>query len=248
MCTRWQSMVSIGRAERRRSGGHWPMDSLAEVHFHDQDVASVFSETTESGDTMQYLEVVHFALFSARTLVNLGAGDHQSSLALLLRETLSDPEGSLRDLPSAEVVGGVSLLEQSVGEGKRRFVSAVTIPRDGGLGLRQVRGGVAPTVEYSYSPKGFGMLGRGLGYYAPHSVITLLRYLIRKHQAHDLLASSLLIAGSLVADASLRDDLTAGSQHTQAVSAAWRACWDIEENAWVRDHPDSQWLREVLGI
>jgi hypothetical protein len=140
------------------------------------------------------------------------------------------------------VVGGVRLLEHSVGEGRRRFVSAVTIPRDGGLGLRQVRGGVAPTVEYSYSSKGFGMLGRGLGYYAPHSVITLLRYLIRKHQAHDMLASSLLIAGSLVADASLRHDLTAGSQHTQAVSAAWRACWDIEENAWVRAHPDSQWL------
>jgi len=139
-----------------------------EIHFYNQDEASVFIESTFVGEQAREVELLTFCLHTLRMMSNLGVS-HPVSLALAtvlssvgesaahIGEFLQDPASSPR------------LVTYRGNSGRKRFIAM----------LRTSNG--APT-SVRMKQEGFGFFATGVGYYAPNSVFCLLKHLGAQRQ------------------------------------------------------------------
>ena len=134
----------------------------AEVHFYPDNSASCVVSGTSCGKEGIADTLFLWACFANRQLNNMGKD--APSLARLL----------------ASVKGGLGALAEHDGEGPRLLY---TCPRQA---KKRFEAHLVPAGEgftFKLAMKGFGLFGKGLGYYCPTSVLLLLRYLARARRA-----------------------------------------------------------------
>jgi hypothetical protein len=148
-----------------------PIVSQVEIHFYDQDKASIFLETGATGYQEIYVELALFTMFLVRVLSNI-SGTDASEAAVLALEDLSpflDNPGLMPDLAHLVLYPGHP--------GRKRFSCRVVMKDEG--------------YKYSFSQKGFGFLGRGLPGYSIEACFLLALYLTRRRDGDGLFSSML---------------------------------------------------------
>lgn len=222
----------------------------ATVHFHNQEQVSVLLESNEVGDE-RFHELVLAACYAYRHLANLGGDFFGRSLALVL---------SRMDAPSLTALIG-----------KRTEAGATLVPYQGAPGFKRFTARLRPRpmdVDFRLRPHGFGLLGRGLGYYSPTSVIMLLQFLAERRlldqEYLEVLAQLMAHIGAqgLAGKVKLGDDrkyalaLTSHFYHRpvlersdsfeevgQLVNRLWYEAQE-DPDRFVSRHERAQWLRE----
>ena len=174
-----------------------------EIHFHQQDEASVYLESNTSGKEGKFGEILMFCYFTLRSMANLGRHPITSSLATLLFQ-IGD---HLIELPDHYSPDDAKLVDYKGNPGRKRFIA----------GLRYAN----EKVNFEFKPKGFGLLARGMGYYAPNSVIILLRYLVEKRIDDKDFISNLSQAAKKCGEAYISGDLSPRTQHQIALMIAF---------------------------
>ncbi|MFH1113721.1 MAG: tetratricopeptide repeat protein [Pseudomonadota bacterium] len=137
-----------------------------EIDFYQQDEAGVYLETTSAGNDEKFAEILLFCCFANRQMVLL-KNDYKgqySTLATLLKGIAEDLDKFL-DLPRDSAA---RLVEYRGPQGRKRFSAYLKFGES--------------DFKFKVTPGGFGLLGRGVGYYAPNAVLILLEYLIRRRK------------------------------------------------------------------
>jgi hypothetical protein len=149
------------------------MTSTLQIEFYDEHNVAIALQHLGNDDARSE-ELLVFALFALRQMSNLGS----SAPSLSLAQALCTFGAKTYELAAATDVLDPKLVEFR-GPAPRRFIATLS-----------------PPVKFHLKAKGFGFLARGMGYYAPVSVLTLLRFLCRRHAAD---AASLSRLGAVAA-------------------------------------------------
>jgi hypothetical protein len=207
------------------------IETTLEIRFPADDRASVLLQSTASGTPEARAELILFCLYATRAIANL----RQTEAAQMLTESLA----ALAHASTEELAAFTE------GEGPplagRTSVSVVLLeggePASGDktfqANVRFLDNEPNPRIVFAMKPRGFGLLSKGVDYYAPSSVLVLL-YALLKRRANDgayvhRLARS---AGSLGRLATT-DPYAFGNQMDVAVAAAdvgWRAAPHQQED------------------
>ena len=134
----------------------------AEIHFYEQDTASVFLESFTYGDIEKAEEIALLVWFSLRMIGNLGT---KNDVTFDLGMSLLDIPRYIEELASLDSTGGFEIIRYPGNNGRKYFTSKLRIDDE--------------KVKFDFNAKGFGFLGKGLNYYGPISGITLIRYLVK---------------------------------------------------------------------
>ncbi|MEW4530453.1 hypothetical protein [Maioricimonas sp. JC845] len=130
----------------------------SELHFHEQEVLSIFHETNVSGRDEQFAELVFAAAFAIRSMSNLGVNGVSDALGQQLQSV-----GQLIDeSPDHILVPKPKIIGYPGHAGRKRVIADVRISMT--------------HMRLKYAAKGFGFLARGVGYYVPAAVSSLFRY------------------------------------------------------------------------
>lgn len=141
-----------------------------------------------------------FAAFACRQLMNLGRGNTTSdSLARFPIQA----RGRATELTGHRSWGGVRIVDCAGPPGRRWFEAR--------LRMDETR------YEFTLNAKGFGLLGGGLGCYAPTSVTVLIQRLAERRRDDDEFTSALGRAAPECGSAFLNGELTLLSQNTVAL-------------------------------
>ena len=183
------------------------MELRLEIWFPQQDEVSVFLESAVvDPDEERFFETHLFTLFAARQLGNLGGSDPG---ALLLAEALTTlGEGAVR-ASVQERLGDVRLVPAAPSSGRKGFTAELQ------PGKRSL---------FKLKPHGFGLMGRGVGYYAPISVLALLASLLDRRSADEEYQGALGRAATYVGAAAHQGMLGITSQAEIATRLA-RGVW-----------------------
>jgi hypothetical protein len=178
-----------------------------EVWFPQQDEVTVFLESSiTDGEEERLYETMLFALFAARQIAN-GRGDASSvSLADVLFEI--DAHLPLADVES-RLLGEVRVGSPTSRGGRRGFTAEFRPEKRGFFKLHM---------------HGFGVLGKGVGYYAPASTLALLCWMLRRREDDDVYQRALGMAAKGVGAAGVSGMISVTSQAQiamQAAGAAW---------------------------
>jgi len=138
--------------------------SKLEINFHKQDEASIFLENSTSYKEEKFGEILLFCSFVIRTLVNLGNNSTSSALAKLLTAV----KINTKELMNHQSPDEAKLIDYPGFQGRKRFVANLKYSND--------------NFNFQYAAKGFGFFASGMGYYAPNSVILLMKYLYNKRK------------------------------------------------------------------
>ncbi len=174
----------------------------AEIHFHQQDQASVFLETTVSGNEEKFAEILLFCCFAIRQMVNFGRDPAAFAIARLLDYAST----ALKEVADHQSPDEAKLVEYKGSPGRKRFVARVTCTDD--------------RLGFILKPKGFGLLGRGMGYYGPDSVTLLLKYLVKKRNGDDEFIGKLAAAAAMCAQAYSQGQVSLATQSQIAMMVA----------------------------
>lgn len=143
---------------------HLVDETRLEIWFPSTDEVSVFIETAApNAQAREIVEIGLFAAFATRQIVNLRNDQFAQLLASALAE-LEHPD-SREDVP--DQVGDTRLIPPTPGRGRKGFEA--TFKNRNGLPLINLK------------PRGFGMMARGVGFYAPTATLALLLHLLRRH-------------------------------------------------------------------
>ena len=143
-------------------------DANLEIHFHDQDEITVNLDSTGPEDAVRQPEILLFSLFAARQAANLGLGGGVGlSLAAVLLDAGKSPVSFLRGGP-----GGARVIPYSGTRGEKGYRAS----------LRYATFEDRASIQFKLSMVG-GVVGRGVSYYAPASVLALLHHLLRQREA-----------------------------------------------------------------
>lgn len=159
------------------------------IDFYQLDEASLFLETNASSD-LQFFTEIFFSSFALRQLKNLGWID----VSLATARLLSMVEDDIEQLIQYSGPDHPKIVPYSGKPGRKRF-KVILDARDSEVGLKVL-------------PKGFGILGRGINYYAPHTVVLLLRFLGEKYLDDKDSLRRLAVAAHLSGDTLLRRDVS----------------------------------------
>lgn len=182
-----------------------------EVHFHEQDVASVFLENSGTNEDAQFLEVLLVALYACRQLANLGPGPVSASLASAL-VAAPDLMAAAADHEGIETQGGIARLISYPGTpGRKSFYARMELHRG--------------QVQFNLWMKGFGWFGQGVDYYSPMSVLVLLTYMARKNRTDRLHLKRLANAALGCGLQAQKTPIPVSSQVAIAIEAA-RSAWE----------------------
>ena len=195
--------------------------SILEVHFHDMDRASCFHETTATGSKQQFGEILHFCAFSARQIVNI-ANHPQGDQAGYMLQLLDGDPGGVRAIAERGRVSDLALVEYPGSRGKKRFETSMDMTEK--------------RFRFNLKAKGFGFLGRGLGYYAPSSISVLLMYLGQRNLDDEKYLTGLAQAATLLGQAQLGGRLGLRNQNEVAWMCAMTGA--AETNEWLQS---SEW-------
>lgn len=193
-----------------------------EVHFHEQDVASVLVESSTAGDEEPSGELMLFCLFVARMLANLG-GRHTSALGLAELLCAVDADG-VRSLISHEHPDAPRLVGYQGSKGRKGFLADLNAT-DEDLG-------------FTVKPWGLGLAGRGADYYTPNAAMLFLRHLGGRREDDDAFLDGLAEACQLLGAAFRDGQLTIRSQGHIAMSAWAMAAANLPDTGVVGDEED----------
>lgn len=177
-----------------------------EVWFPQQNEVSVFLESSiPDTDEEQFYETSLFALYAARQIANLRA--EGSSLAFVLQTTdtsnpLAQTQARLDEVRVSSPRGGG-------GGGRKGFTCELRPDK---------------RAFFKLNAHGFGMMGRGVGYYAPTSTLALLYWLLDRRKDDATYQRALAATAENVGVLGIQGAITVTSQAPlamQAASAAW---------------------------
>jgi hypothetical protein len=134
-----------------------------EIHFYEQDELAVFFESNAPSELEKLAEIGLFTMFAIRIMSNLGVHEITDGLGSFLIEAETFAPRFLDVLRDR----GFRLVRYPGHAGRKQFLGSVTMEK---------------IVRFDHKMKGFGWLGRGLGYYAPIAVMALLRFLVERHE------------------------------------------------------------------
>lgn len=184
-----------------------------QIHFYQLDEASVILESTALGDMQVFGEVLLLNCLALRQMHHLGSAPASGALAHALVAL-----GRPADEPEEAMSGDVPrIVEYPDTAGKKRFMATLDFSPQ--------------RARFLLHPKGFGILGRGVNYYAPQSVFVLFRHLTTVRAANDAYRRGLAEAASLCGQCFLEGKVTTSSQPTLALRIAERAS-AVETGSW----------------
>jgi len=143
------------------------MDILqsAEIHFHEQEKASVFTENNCVGDAEKFAEIAFFMFYSIRQMSNLGVNQISDSLAA---DVLLQLGANIEWFASGKTTGGLQLGPYPGYQGRKRFLAKLHLTDE--------------KARFDLKAKGFGLLTRDVGFYVPISVLALIYLFFRKRK------------------------------------------------------------------
>lgn len=177
-----------------------------EVWFPQQDEVSVWLESSFTDpDEERMYEAMLFALFAARHLANDGSSSASQMLGQVLF-SLDERE------PRAEVLEALSHVKliSPNGRGGRKGFSCEFRPEKRAF--------------FKLHLHGFGLLGKGMDYYAPWATIALLAWLLDRRQEDARYQLALGMAAKMVGAAAVSGQISVRTQSDiaiQAASAGW---------------------------
>ncbi|MGA2620631.1 MAG: hypothetical protein ABSF26_23660 [Thermoguttaceae bacterium] len=130
----------------------------AEINFHEQEVLSIFHETSASDSDEKFAELAFAGAFAIRMISNLGTNQVTDVLAQHLRLIGRLIAEASRDLLTATP----RIVPYPGTSGRKRFLSGLTLADH--------------RMKLDFSQKGFGFLATGVLYYGPSAVHSLFRY------------------------------------------------------------------------
>jgi len=136
-----------------------------EIHFHQQNEVSIFLENTTSGEDEIKSDLFLLSFFIARKLANL---EQDNSIGQSLAFVLENIEEQLDKIFDPNKFDDVLLVPYKGVRGRKRFLAHMVVSDE--------------RVNFRLKPKGFGILGKGLGYYSPVSAIMLIKYMGNKYR------------------------------------------------------------------
>ena len=131
---------------------------IAEINFHEQEVASIFHETNVAGRDEQFAELCFAGAFAIRMMSNMGVNETTD----MIGQQLQWIAHLITDTPDDLLEPKPELIRYPGHPGRRRFI--------GNLRLSPHR------MQMDFKAKGFGLLARGMGYYGPVAVHSVFRY------------------------------------------------------------------------
>lgn len=149
-----------------------------EIHFHEQEMASVFLESNANGQSGNFGEVYLFTLFALRQLASLGK-PQSSALATALLHVNS----IIKDLATVHELGGVKIIPFQGYQGRKLLFARFTLGDQ--------------SQSFYFNTKGFGLFSRGIDYYSPTGVLVLFRYLAIRHEKQSEYLTKLAQAAQL---------------------------------------------------
>jgi TPR repeat protein len=177
-----------------------------EIHFHQQDEASVYLETNAVGDHRKYCELLIFCLLATRQMYNLSCGGDPGGTAHSLSSFLSQVPGDPTELLNMRVPDACKLVDYKGSEGRKRFIGVLKLSES--------------ALNFRLEAKGFGIFARGVGYYAATSVALLLEYLTRRRISDQNYLRGLARSANECGRAYLAGAITLTSQHDVACRVA----------------------------
>jgi len=192
----------VGEDFNRGAGGGMNL----EVWFPQQNEVSVFLESSiPDADEEQFYETSLFALYAARQITNLRA--EGASLAFVLQTT--DTSNPLAQTHERLAEVRVSSPRGAGGGGRKGFTCELRPDK---------------RAFFKLNAHGFGMMGRGVGYYAPTSTLALLYWLLDRRKDDATYQRALAATAENIGILGMQGAITVTSQAPlamQAASAAW---------------------------
>jgi len=176
-----------------------------QIDFHQQDEASLFLESDAVGDLQPFGEVLLFSALALRQLHNLGPGPASSVLASTLMMIKTD----LDTFISTQPPDSPKIVDFRGTPGRKRFLADLEFEMD--------------RARFFLHPKGFGILGQGVNYYAPQSVLLLFKFLAARRESDPQFTRSLAEAASVCSMVYQQGKVTHTTQTGLAVGIARHA-------------------------
>ncbi|HZT17071.1 MAG TPA: hypothetical protein VFA19_14115 [Gaiellaceae bacterium] len=196
----------------RNSGGGMNL----EVWFPQQNEVSVFLESSIGDpDEEQFYETCLFGLYAARQIANLGREGGSLAFVLQTTDTLNPLAQTLERLDEVRVGS----------------------PRHSGGGRKGFTCQLRPEKRafFKLDAHGFGMLGKGAGYYAPTSTLALLYWLLERRKDDPVYQRALAATAENVGILGMRGQITVTTQAPLAMEATTAAWAEAREQALLPD-------------
>jgi len=148
------------------------MASSADITFYSQEKASVFIESTEPRASRAELRI--FVHYVVRQYANFGTRDGTTAQLGYVMNAIGYEPG---DETVRRVTDGVDVVPAQRAKGRKGFDISLS---DAG--------------HVVVKPYGFGIIGRGIGYYAPVSVLVLVKHLWAERHDDTAFVNGLIFA------------------------------------------------------
>jgi len=136
-----------------------------EIHFHEQEVVSVYSEDFSDSELSAKIGGIGTAtLFALRNLYNLGGQESADRLALVLL----DAPAIIGKLVGNDYPTGFRLIPYAGSKGRKRFLTSLRLNPE--------------TFNFTLSPKGFGLLAKGINFYVPVALLAYVQWLVENRK------------------------------------------------------------------
>jgi hypothetical protein len=186
-----------------------PNKISAELNFHQQDEVSIFEESTLNQPDEALYELYLFISYTLRQMSNLGIHQVTDTLANALMEAPTQ----IGVVASGVPFGGFRIVPYPGAAGRKRFLTSL---------MDNNRG-----AKFELKMIGFGILGRGMGYYAPTSVLALLAFFARKRRSDPQFVHMLAHSAMLCGQAQLGRIIGVGNQPAVAEQILGTICGAI---------------------
>lgn len=197
------------------------------VFFESQDLATISQSSIELPDRdFLYGRLLIFTCFALRTFSNLGRCDTANNLAQCLEMTT---EKHLLALASTNSFGSTKFAVKY--EAPARYEKSFTCQLHA-----SISNGI-PNLKFEYDYSGFGLLGRGLGYYAPISVIGLLWDNANLITDLPNVAAAWAAATSGISKLYSAGKITFDNQRELSLAVATKCAQDFAPDEWLRALP-----------
>lgn len=174
-----------------------------EIWFPSQEEVTVFAETTFADrEGLEAAMLMFFSYFAARTAANLSGSPAQAPLGYSLMKFR---------------VGGTNVANELLAANDVSRTTPTT--RAGRKGFRATLHPFKDRNFFKYKPQGFGMLGKGVDFYAPMAVFAFASYLVDHYGANAQFADALCNVAAGIGEPTAIGELGVLNQHEYALRA-----------------------------
>lgn len=200
--------------------------SLEAVFRSENEVGVNFrwEELENSNECM--ITLLTFALFWSRQLVNLGPGPVGDSVAHLLANT--NPM-QLRQLGESGRAGDLRIVSGIEPRHAKSFAGNVQASLS--VDTKDMRALPTGGLQFHFKARRFGWLARGIGYYAPASVLACLCFASQLHVDDEPFLQALSLTAGMLGIRYLDGHLSLGNYREVALGIAWIQSQSYESEA-----------------